>query len=278
MNKVWFITGASRGIGFELAKAALASGDRVVATARKSAALAASLGGDEGNLLALPLDVSDKAAIGEAVQAAIGRFGRIDVLVNNAGYGQLGLFEECDEARVRRQFEVNVFGLFDVTRAVLPQMRRQRSGVIFNLSSTAGVRGLAGGSLYCASKFAVEGFSESLALEVAQFGIRVVIVRPGPFRTDFLDPSSVDYGDQSIDDYAQSSASLRAEMGGRNHLQAGDPARLGAALVELAGRSDAPLRFAAGSNALGVVADKIALLASELEAWRPLSASTDGDY
>lgn len=278
MSKTWLITGAGRGIGASVARAALAAGDKVVASARDSAGVEASLGGVNERLLSVNLDVTDELQIADAVQAAVQKFGAIDVLVNNAGYGHMGLFEESHAGEISRQFEANVFGLFAVTRAVLPQMRRQRSGHIFNLSSTAGVRGLQGGSLYCASKFAVEGFSESLALELAPFGIKLTIVRPGPFRTDFLDPSSARFCDGQIADYAEMSAAVRSLYEGRNHLQAGDPDKLGDALVRLSRENEPPLRFAAGSNAVEVVATKIATLQAELERWRALSVTTDGDY
>src|SRR4030095_2055085 len=204
MSKVWFITGASRGIGAEIAKAALASGDRVVATGRNRAQIEKAFAGHE-RLLAVELDVTDAAQAHRAVDAALAKFGRIDVLVNNAGYGQLGAFEENEAGDIEQQYATNVFGLFHVTRAVLPVMRRQRGGHVFNLSSMAGVLGFASASIYCSTKFAVEGFSESLAMEVAQFGIKITIVEPGFFRTDFLDTSSIRYGGKVVDEYVPSS-------------------------------------------------------------------------
>ena len=278
MSKIWFVTGATRGIGAEIVKAALAAGDRVVATGRDPAGIAAShpQGGDR--LLALPLDVTDKAAIASAVEAAVKQFGRIDVLVNNAGYGHLGLFEETEDGDAERQFATNVFGLFSVTRAVLPVMRKQRAGHIFNLSSIAGIRGGLGGSLYCASKFAVEGFSESLAQEVEPFGIHVTVVEPGFFRTDFLDETSVRFAAKPVADYAEVSAQIRSGYGDRNHQQAGDPAKLASVIVELASREKPLFRYAAGSDAAGVFQAKIERLQSELEATRPLSPTTDGHF
>lgn len=278
MGKVWMVTGATRGIGAEIARAALDSGDRVVATGRDAGAIAEVFADAGDRVLALALDVTDRATIAAAVDAAVAAFGGIDVLVNNAGYGHLGLFEETAPNDAERQYRTNVFGLFDVTRAVLPVMRRQRSGYIVNLSSIAGIRGGLGGSLYCSSKFAVEGFSESLAQELAPFGIHVTLVEPGFFRTDFLDSSSVRFGDMPIDDYAELSAQIRAGYAARNHQQAGDPAKLAARIVEFAGHDAPPFRFPAGSDAVEVVLAKIERLTRELDAVRALSVTTDGAF
>ena len=278
MAKTWFITGAGRGIGAEIVKAALAAGDHVVATGRDPARIAETFSAAPDRLLALALDVTDARQIEEAVGTAVAQLGRIDVLVNNAGYGQLGAFEEQEAGEAERQYATNVFGLFNVTRAVLPVMRRQRAGRIFNLSSIAGIRGGPGGSLYCSSKHAVEGFSESLSHEVAPFGIRVTIVEPGFFRTDFLDGSSVRFGTGTIADYGEFSARTRSGYQERNHQQAGDPARLAAAIVDLAAHEKPPLRFAAGSDAVEIIGAKIDALRAELEAWRSLSISTDGAF
>ena len=277
MSKIWFVTGAARGLGAEIAKAALAAGDRVVVTGRRREAVEATFGPDSESVLSLPLDVTREADAQAAVEATLARFGRIDVLVNNAGYGNLGLFEETTDAEARAQYDTNVFGLYNVTRAVLPAMRRQRSGRIFNISSVGGLLGGEGGSLYCATKFAVEGFSESITKEVAPFGVHVTIVEPGFFRTDFLDESSVRYGSRRIEDYAEISAQMKAFWDSRNHAQAGDPAKLGQVLVDLAGRADPPLRFAAGSDAVAMIGGKIASLQAELDAWSGLSVTTDGD-
>ena len=278
MSKTWFITGASRGLGAAIARAALDAGDRVVVTARRREAVAETFGDDSDTVLSLPLDVTDPAQITAAVEAAVARFGRIDVLVNNAGYGQLGLFEETRPEDARVQFDTNVFGLFDMTRAVLPVMRRQRSGHVFNISSIGGLVGGESGSIYCASKFAVEGFTESVAAEVQPFGIRMTIVEPGFFRTDFLDASSVRHADNPIADYAEASAAIRAFYDARSHNQAGDPAKLGQALVTLANADNPPVRWSAGTDAIAVVEGKTAGLKAELDAWRDLSASTDGDF
>lgn len=275
--QTWFITGANRGIGLETAGAALAAGHRVVATSRNSQATAAALG-DGDAVLALDLDVTNPTQISAAVETAQERFGGIDVLVNNAGYGHLGLFEETTDADVRTQFETNVFGLMNVTRAVLPVMRAQRSGRVFNLSSVAGFAGFAMASLYCASKFAVEGFSVALAEEVRPFGIHVTVVAPGFVRTDFLDPSSYQLPDASLADYADLDARLRAAYLPMNHLQPGDPVRLAHALVQLAERDLPPARWSAGSDAVEMVDARLAALKAELDAGRSLSASVDGQW
>ncbi len=275
MIKTWFITGASRGIGAEIAKAALVAGDNVVATGRDLARLERLFESYGDRVLPLVLDVTEEEQSASAVEAALRRFGRIDVAVNNAGYGQLGPFEENDVGDVERQFATNVFGVFHVCRAVLPVMRRQRAGHIFNLSSIAGVVGMGGAALYCSAKFAVEGFSESLAQEVAQFGIRVTIVEPGSFRTDFLDASSASMGSKGLEDYLEFSRKIKTSSEANNHKQAGDPASLGLMLVQLAGAEKPPLRYLAGSDAVQVVEGKIAAMSKEIEQWRGQSGLTD---
>ncbi|QJP14535.1 SDR family NAD(P)-dependent oxidoreductase [Starkeya sp. ORNL1] len=274
MSRIWFVTGAARGIGAEIVKAALANGDKVVATGRRIEALEAAFGSSP-DVLPLALDVADEAAAQRAVEAALARFGRIDVLVNNAGYGQLGLFEEIEPADIERQFATNVFGLFHVTRAALPAMRRQRSGHIVNLSSMAGVVGFTGAAVYCATKFAVEGFSDSLATEVADFGIGVTLVEPGFTRTDFLEASSVAYGTRHVADYDDTSARAHADFHQYNGQQAGDPVRLAAALVTIAGTAKPPLRLATGSDAVVGIGAKLERMRDELGLWRDLSVSVD---
>ncbi|KPC53729.1 oxidoreductase [Amantichitinum ursilacus] len=275
MSKVWFITGANRGLGAEIAKAALAHGDRVVGTARNPAQLHATLGATEEQLLALALDVTRIEQLQPAVEAAVARFGRIDVLVNNAGYGQLGVFEEIDAAAIQKQFATNVFGLIEMTRAVLPVMRKQRSGHIFNLSSIAGLRAPPGAAIYGATKWAVEGFSEVLALETAQFGIKITIIEPGAFRTDFLHETSAHYATHTVPDYAEFAAHLASGYATRNHKQPGDPARLGAVVLQLANAATPPMRFPVGSDAVKIAQDKIDSRSAELAQWRDLAASTD---
>ena len=275
MQKTWFITGAGRGLGADIARAALAAGDRVVAAGRDRAAVSDRLGPDGAALLAVELDVNDERQAQAAVDAAVARFGKVDVLVNNAGYGHLGLFEETRPEDVQAQFGTNLFGVFNVTRVVLPLMRAARGGHIFNLSSLAGVRGSPFGSLYCSSKFALEGFSESLAAEVAPFGIRVTIVEPGPFRTDFLNPASVRYASHPVADYDAQRATLQASFEQRDGKQPGDPVRLAEAIVRLAREPEPPLRFLAGQFAVDTAGAKLAGMRAELERWMPLSVATD---
>lgn len=276
MNKVWFITGAARGLGAAIAKAALAEGGRVVVSGRRLEPLQDVFAEYGERVLAVALDVSDEARALAAVEQAVARFGRIDVLVNNAGYGQLGPFEDNLTSDADTQFATNVFGVFNVCRAVLPVMRRQRSGHVFNLSSMGGMVGMGGAALYCASKFAVEGFSESLAQEVAQFGIKVTLVEPGVFRTDFLDPSSAVFGERGLEDYVAFTAKIKGASAAYNHQQTGNPSKLGNALVQLANSEQPPLRYLAGSDAYQQVSDKLKRMLVEIEAWRELSHATDG--
>ncbi|HXR02750.1 MAG TPA: oxidoreductase [Pseudomonas sp.] len=276
MSKVWMITGASRGLGAHIAQAALNAGDRVVITARRRESLDELFPNDPSRILKLRLDVTEQAQADLAVQAAQAHFGRIDVLVNNAGYGQLGPFETNSHAQVERQFQTNVFGVFNVCRAVLPLMRGQRAGHVFNLSSMGGLIGMGGAALYSASKFAVEGFSESLAQEVSGFGIHLTLVEPGVFRTDFLDDSSMAFGSEPVADYAAFVDKLRGSCAAGNHQQTGSPARLGEALVTLANTSNPPLRYLAGSDAYTQVSAKLARMQEQILQWQTLSSSTDG--
>jgi NAD(P)-dependent dehydrogenase (short-subunit alcohol dehydrogenase family) len=278
VSRTWFVTGAARGIGAEVVKAALGAGDNVVATGRDPKNMEQAFGGGRDRLLPLELDVTREEQAPAAVEAALRQFGRIDVLVNNAGYGHLGVFEESTDDEVRKQFATNVFGLMAVTRALLPVMRKQRGGRILNISSVAGLKGGFGAALYCASKFAVEGFTQSLAPEVAPFGIQVTAVSPGYIRTDFLDPTSVRYSDAAIADYAKAVADMRAFYQNRSHNQAGDPARLAAVIVHLASIEDPPVSFVAGSDAVAMAMDVFKKGEARVEAWRNLSLSTDGDW
>jgi NAD(P)-dependent dehydrogenase (short-subunit alcohol dehydrogenase family) len=278
MSKVWFITGAGRGIGAQIAEAALAAGDKVVATGRDPAQLEKLYGEFGGRAMCLPLDATREQDAIAATQAAVSRFGSIDVLVNNAGYGQLGLFEEVSGEDVERQFQTNVFGMMHVTRAVLPAMRKQRRGRILNLASVGGFMGFDGASIYCAAKFAVEGFSESLALEVAPFGIKVTIVEPGFFRTDFLDKKSVQYGSRKIADYEEFSSNSRSAYESYNHKQPGDPAKLGRAIVQLAETPQPPLHFLAGTDAVDFASKTLERRRAEIDAYAALSVTTDGDF
>lgn len=272
--RTWFITGASRGFGALIAKEALNAGDAVLATARNPQSAIDAIG-DHPNLLALPLDVTNEAQAHEAAAAAVKRFGRIDILVNNAGFGLLGAVEEASAEEVERLYRTNVFGLLGVTRAILPHMRRQRSGHILNLSSVGGYRSGAGFGVYCSTKFAVEGISEALAQELAPLGIKVTIIEPGYFRTDFLDASSLAVSPVRIDDYAETAGATRARAAEVSHNQPGDPAKLAPAIVRLVNEANPPLRMAFGSDTVAAIEAKNAFVADELARWHDLSISTD---
>lgn len=275
MAKTWFITGASRGLGVEFAKAALRAGDNVVATGRNVNDVRTNIGADSAQLLTLAQDVTDIAQTQQAVAAAVERFGAIDALINNAGYGHLGFFEEAAPEDIQAQYATNVFGLFNVTRAVLPAMRSQRRGRIFNLSSLAGVRGSEFASLYCSSKFAIEGFSESLAREVAPFGIFVTIVEPGPFRTDFLSRQSLRFGATHIADYDGRRDKVRAAFEDRSGQQPGDPVKLAEAVIRLASEPNPPLRFLGGAFAFETASAKVAQMKSDFDTWKEVTLSLD---
>ncbi len=278
MSKVWFITGAGSGIGAGIAKAALRAGDRVVATGRNLDKVRDALGDVASeNLAFVQLDVADDAQAKAAVDEAVKQFGRIDVLVNNAGYSLLGNFEEMTTADIERQFAPNFYGVVYVMRAALPVMRNQRSGHIINISSVAGVVGLKHCAAYGASKFAVEGLSLSVATEVEQFGIKVTVVEPGFFRTDLLDARNVRYSANTIDDYA-AEGSTREMWTPYHGTQTGDPAKLGEALVKIAGMENPPKLFVAGSDALAVITPVVEARLREMHADEALSKSTDGSF
>src|SRR5215218_7799557 len=275
-KKVWFISGAGRGMGVDIAKAALAAGHAVVATGRNTYAVAKAVGEAE-DLLVVKLDITSPAEAEAAVQAAVARFGRIDVLVNNAGNFYAGFFEEITPEDFRAQVETNLFGPLEVTRAVLPVMRAQRSGLVVTVSSTAGLIGQEFCTAYAASKFALEGWSESLTPEVAPFGIRTMLVEPGFFRTELLTQDSTSYAEPSIDDYAERTKQTVTAWNGMNGLQGGDPAKLARALVQLAGSAEPPLRWAAGVDAVGVFEQKAQQLLAQADAYRELSSSLAHD-
>jgi NAD(P)-dependent dehydrogenase (short-subunit alcohol dehydrogenase family) len=272
--RVWFITGASRGFGALIAEAALKAGDAVVATARDPSTVAKRLGPHE-RLLATRLDVTNEAEAHEAAGQAVKKFGRIDILVNNAGYGLLGAIEEASAAETERLFGTNVFGLLAITRAVLPHMRRQRSGHVINLSSVGGYTGYPGWGVYGATKFAVEGISEALAGEVAPLGIKVTVVEPGFFRTDFLDEASLSRTAREIEDYRDSVGRTRAHAADANHGQRGDPRKLAQAFIALTNAETPPLRLPLGSDTVERIEAKNALVAKELAEWRTVATSTD---
>jgi NAD(P)-dependent dehydrogenase (short-subunit alcohol dehydrogenase family) len=275
-NNVWFITGSARGMGVDLSKAALAAGHSVVATARDAAKVTAALG-EHPNLLALSLDITDSQAAIAAAEAAVERFGRIDVLVNNAGNFYAGYFEEISDAQMRKQMETNFFGPLNVTRAILPVMRKQRAGKIVNFSSAAGIIGQEFCAAYAASKFAIEGWTESLRFDVAPYGITTTIVEPGFFRTELLVDGSSIWPELSIDDYKERTEQTIAAWKGMNGQQGGDPAKLARALVEIVALDEPPLRWVAGADAVAGVEAKAGLILEQVDAHRELSSSLDID-
>ncbi|RAS39349.1 oxidoreductase [Paraburkholderia bryophila] len=273
-KRVWLITGAARGIGALIAEAALADGNAVVAAGRNVAAIVERLG-DSPALLPVALDVTDEAQAKAAVQAAVEKFGRVDVLVNNAGFGLLGAVEESADQDVRRMYDTNVFGLLNVTRAVLPVMRAQRAGHVINISSIGGYRAAAGFGVYSSTKFAVEGITEAMHAELKPLGIHATVVEPGYFRTDFLDASSLVVAPHVIDDYDETSGAVRRRAMQMNHNQPGDPKKLAAAMLTLVDAATPPLRLPLGNDTLAAIAAKNAYVAEEMDMWRTLSASTD---
>lgn len=272
--KTWFITGASRGFGALITERALAQGDAVVATARNPQAVTDRFG-SHPNLLAVALDVTDEAQAVAAAAAAIARFGKIDVLLNNAGFGLLGAVEEATAAEVEAVYRTNVFGLLTVTRAVLPHMRRARSGRILNISSIGGYRSGAGFGVYCSTKFAVEGLSEALHAELAPLGIHVTVVEPGYFRTDFLDAASLTVSPLRIADYDATAGEVRGFAAEVSHNQPGNPAKLSDVLIAFADTPNPPVRLPLGSDTVAAIEAKHVADAAILADWRKVSVSTD---
>ena len=271
-NKVWFITGAGRGMGVDIAQAALAAGHRVVATGRNTGTVVNAVG-EADDLLVVELDITNPASAEAAVHAGLDRFGRIDVLVNNAGNFYAGFFEELSPGQFERQLETNLVGQLNVTRALLPVMRKQRSGHIITMSSTAGIVGQEFCSAYSASKFALEGWMESLRFEVEPFGIHTTIVEPGFFRTALLEKESTLWAELSIDDYAERTAQTRRAWEAMSGNQGGDPAKLAKALVTIAAEEPPPLRFVAGPEAVATIEQKARELLAQVDAHRNLSTS-----
>ncbi len=272
MSKVYLITGAARGMGVEFAKTALAAGHNVVATARQAETVTRALGTHE-RLLAIKLDVTSASDASDAVEAAVERFGRIDVLINNAGNFYGGFFEELSPEQVRSQIETNLFGTMNVTRAVLRVMRKQRSGLVISISSLAGLVGGEFTSAYAASKFGLEGWMEALTPEIAPFGIRTMLVEPGYFRTELLQPESTTFAELSIDDYADRTAQIISAWQAMSGKQPGDPAKLAKALIQLADSDNPPLRWVAGADAVATAEQKAQTLLAQVEAHRALSTS-----
>lgn len=272
--RTWLITGASRGFGTLIAERALRAGDAVIATARKPQDITDRLG-EHPNLLALRLDVTREDEAHQAVAEGIKRFGRIDVLINNAGFGVLGAVEETSASETERLFATNVFGLLNVTRAVLPHMRARRSGRVINISSIGGYQAYMGWGVYGSTKFAVEGISEALHQELAPLGIQVTVVEPGFFRTDFLDEQSLVKTALVLPDYDETVGKMRTFAEAANHAQPGDPVKFAEAMLALVNASNPPQRLALGSDTVARIEAKNRLVAQELAQWNELALSTD---
>jgi NAD(P)-dependent dehydrogenase (short-subunit alcohol dehydrogenase family) len=276
-KKTWFITGAGRGMGLDFARAVLEAGQAVVATGRDPDAVAKAVG-KSNDLLTVKLDVTSRTEAEAAVRAALDRFGRLDVLVNNAASFYAGYFEELTPEQFEQQLAVSLIGPMNVTRAVLPVMRKQRAGHIISISSSAGIAaGFEFVSAYAASKFGLEGWMESLQAEVAPFGINTTIVNPGFFRTELLTEQSTNYAEASISDYDERRAEQLKFWKTQNGLQSGDPAKLARALITIASKEPPPRRFIAGADAIATAEQKIADLKAQIESERELSTSLDFD-
>lgn len=274
--KVWFITGAARGIGFSLARQALANGDAVAVTSRTLGSLHEAFGQDNARLLALEVNLGSEASVQSAIEKTIATFGRIDRVVNNAGYAQQGTVEALTDTELRRNFEVNVFAPLHVLRHALPHLRAQRSGHIFNLASIVGFHGgYAGWGSYAASKFAVAGLTEALAAEVAELGIKATVVYPGPVRTDFLAQGTLGVAQHSIADYTEAQASLDLHLNGLHGQQAGDPEKVATLILQAARVAEPPIHLFAGKIANTLAEQKMQAVRKVLDAWRGASDATD---
>jgi len=275
-QKVWFITGASKGFGFEIAKAALEAGQKVVATVRNNAdSLKSALLNNE-LLEVVTLDVTNETEVAAGVQKAIDRFGKIDVVVNNAGFGLLAATEEASDSEVRKQYDTNVFGLLNVIRAVLPQLRKQQSGHIINISSLFGyMASIPGFGLYGSTKFAVEGISEGLALEVKPLGIHVTAAAPGLFRTNFAAPDSYQLSKIKLDAYAGNVGAIRGHMSNVDGNQSGDPQKLAQVILELADSESPPLHLPIGKDSINSFRNKVTQMSKEVDEWEAISGSTE---
>ena len=275
-RKVWFVTGASKGLGLALVQKLLANGFAVAATSRTINELKTAVGSTEGQFLPLSVSLTDEQSVSKAIADTLAAFGRIDVVVNNAGFGLAGSLEELSDAESRSNFDVNVFGTLNVIRAVMPHLRAQQSGHILNVSSIAGVTGMFPGfGIYCATKFAVSGLSESLAAEVADFGVKVTTVEPGYFRTDFLSAGSFVTPKNGIAAYQKVRDSEALHLQQINGQQPGDPVKAAEAMIRIAGEANPPLHLVLGEDAFGLAQSKIAAFSAELENWKPVSVSTN---
>lgn len=272
-NQIWFVTGGSKGLGLHLAQRLVAAGAKVAVTSRSKASLVEKLG---DSVLPLEVDLMDEASVRQAVEQTIAHFGGLDVVVNNAGYGQFGAVEEVTDAEARANFDVNVFGVLNVLRAALPQLRKQRSGHVFNISSIAGLTGaFSGFGIYCATKFAVAGLTEGLHADLANLGVNVTAVYPGYFRTEFLAAGSPAAPSQPIADYQAARDSVQQHLNGIHGTQLGDPDKLADSLIEVAALEQPPLHLVLGSDALGLAEKKVEEMRETLEANRARSISTD---
>ena len=274
--QTWFITGASQGFGREMVKQLLQAGHQVAATSRDVNELRQAVGSQSDSFLPLAVDLTTEASVGAAIAATIQQFGRLDVVVNNAGYGQLGSLEEVTDAEARENFDVNVFGTLHVIRHAMPQLRQQQSGHIFNFSSIAGILGgFPGWGVYCASKFAVEGLSEALAAEVAPFGVQVTVVAPGYFRTNFLKSGSLKLSGEKMPEYkiVRDNEAYHDQLQQAN-TQLGDPAKAAAAIIQVALSADAPVHLLLGEDAYGMADAKIKNLQADMAQWKDLAVAT----
>jgi NAD(P)-dependent dehydrogenase (short-subunit alcohol dehydrogenase family) len=274
-KKVWFVTGASKGLGLSLVQKLLANGSSVAATSRNLEDLKKAVGSESSLFLPLSTDLKSEASVQEAIEKTIAAFGRIDVIVNNAGYGLTGSIEELSDRETRDNFDVNVFGSLNVIRKAMPYLRAQRSGHIFNISSIGGFTGdFAGFAIYCATKFAVNGFSESLAADVKSFGIKVTVVEPGYFRTNFLESSSLGVPQNEIADYTEVRESQNAHQNDINGQQPGDPEKAADAFIRIASEANPPMNLFLGKDAFELAHAKIAAVQKDLENWKHVSTST----
>ena len=274
-TQIWFITGASKGLGLALIQELLQSGHAVAATSRDASALTEAVSAQTDNFLPLEVDLMDETSVGDAIAQTVAKWGRVDVVVNNAGYGQLGTLEELSDAETRQNFDVNVFGLLNVTRAAMPQLRAQGSGHVFNIGSVAGYNGgFAGWGVYCATKFAVAGLSEALAAEAAPFGIGVTVVYPGYFRTEFLNETSMGKPNNPIAAYTKARESEEFHEGVKGN-QPGDPSKAARVMMEVAATDNPPLHLFLGADAYAMAHQKIEQVQSDLSAWKATATATD---
>jgi len=274
-QKVWYITGASKGLGLSLVKQLLAAGNNVAATSRNLADLEKAVGGGQANFLPLAVDLTDETSVKDSVSAAVSAFGQIDIVVNNAGYGLIGSLEELSDKESRDNFEVNVFGMLNVIRNVMPHLRTQKSGHIINISSIGGFSGaFPGFGIYCATKFAVVGLSESLSAEVKAFGIKVTVVQPGYFRTNFLSAGSIGIPDNQIAAYAEVRESQQAHQASINGNQPGDPEKAVRAMIEIANVEIPPLHLFLGQDAYEMADQKILSVQNDMDKWENLATAT----